>query len=720
MSVIKASSIINKDNLTNNYIVCMKDTTVGTAGAPLPQGNFWLEIRDGSNLSRNILRLLGDVSVIANSTWRIWDNGALGLPGSRNYVAHNAYRVASGKMKNYIGAWAEEFTNLVNAIDPLTEKEQAKLDLFNTVDNDDIRINLYKNIKNIYDKWVAGVEDGTKVCAPQIEHFIDNFKFLDRAYNNIEDKFLVNPIALTEYMISDYNQSFYDYIARVLVDNNFDFIPLPTWTNFTKASGLVDIFRTYRWNDDANYENQGPVFLCMYIGARSNTLDLGPDSEYGDDGFDFTIPGDTPDDFTDDKSGDGDKVPVFLVKYGDNNQSIFKNFKLDQKEFTETDESLRIIDEIAMEGAPTTRSYLGQNLFNVYQRRSYSCEIEMMGNAMIQPLMYFNLSNIPMFKGAYTIIKVNHSIKPNTMSTKFKGVRIRKVRTKFVDESTLYMNLIGTLTDEDFLGGSVGNLSGGAGGGASLSDDVAAANEIQLSLISKEQQGQIGGGTTTGGETDVDADGVTKTSGKFIVNQNKEVQNRSEADLSKVDDYIISIPEDVSSPVGLIIFWSGNESAGNSRNTIYKDFPNILLNNNMIIIAKGGDGKARTLTQINDVVDIFSANKGVSITSTSILGHSAGGIQVFKNYNTSYKFVGLVDPSFSSHSFYTNTVNTTLFGSNTHYSYRQANWPTKYSFYEDYPLFETKVKGDGGVAEETGNKHENYTKYFLNKFKDKI
>ena len=61
--------------------------------------------------------------------------------------------------------------------------------------------------------------------------------------------------------------------------------------------------------------------------------------------------------------------------------------------------------------------------------------------------MYFQLDDIPMFRGAYTIINTSHQIKPNSMTTKFKGVRIRKVRTKMIDKETLYLSLIGNINE---------------------------------------------------------------------------------------------------------------------------------------------------------------------------------------------------------------------------------------------------------------------------------
>ncbi|NJO63477.1 MAG: hypothetical protein HC836_36365 [Richelia sp. RM2_1_2] len=51
---------------------------------------------------------------------------------------------------------------------------------------------------------------------------------------------------------------------------------------------------------------------------------------------------------------------------------------------------------------------------------------------MIQPMQYFQIENVPMFRGAYMILSVEHSITANHMKTSFEGVRIAKVPVPFV------------------------------------------------------------------------------------------------------------------------------------------------------------------------------------------------------------------------------------------------------------------------------------------------
>ena len=68
----------------------------------------------------------------------------------------------------------------------------------------------------------------------------------------------------------------------------------------------------------------------------------------------------------------------------------------------------------------------GQDIYKVYSNYSYECTVEMLGCMQIFPPMYFQLNNVPMWKGAYMIQKVSHNIKPGDITTTFTGVRQNK------------------------------------------------------------------------------------------------------------------------------------------------------------------------------------------------------------------------------------------------------------------------------------------------------
>ncbi len=62
-------------------------------------------------------------------------------------------------------------------------------------------------------------------------------------------------------------------------------------------------------------------------------------------------------------------------------------------------------------------------LYNLYKKRSYQSNVTCLGNALLQPTMYFNLRHVPMFNGPYLITEVNHIIQPGSFQTNFTGIR---------------------------------------------------------------------------------------------------------------------------------------------------------------------------------------------------------------------------------------------------------------------------------------------------------
>ena len=63
----------------------------------------------------------------------------------------------------------------------------------------------------------------------------------------------------------------------------------------------------------------------------------------------------------------------------------------------------------------------------------------MLGCAQIQPLMYFQLLNIPMWRGTYMIYKVTHTMAPGTMTTKFVGMKMSRRQAPY---ATGYFSIV--------------------------------------------------------------------------------------------------------------------------------------------------------------------------------------------------------------------------------------------------------------------------------------
>lgn len=418
-----------------------------TINSPVVFPEFNLIMKDDSNIMKTIIGYMKTPVYITNIKPRVFRSSFSSQydPSSRSSSSRDYIQVNKDNMDRYLHAFFTEFIRLSEDWTKNKDNDAIKKRLFNTIDNADIKLNLYRTIASIYNKWIAG---GSDKCI-RLDELAETFNYLDKDFSNIGDKFYINPVEFSKRITSNYNQNFFDVANRTLSDNNFNFIPLPSFINYNSKEELEDVFRPYPYKEAITYSGVSPSFVCVYVGQTSTNLAI-DGSETPDDGVFIRLDengqplgSSIPPGFDSDDSGAN--IPYFLVNYGQQNQSLFKDIKLDQREFTETAESLEIIEDLSKNANDGTKkgTFNSQNLFNVYQKRSYSAQVEMMGNAMIQPMMYFQLNNIPMFRGAYLIISVNHSISPNNMTTNFKGVRIKNTKTKLIKKEDFYITLIG-------------------------------------------------------------------------------------------------------------------------------------------------------------------------------------------------------------------------------------------------------------------------------------
>jgi hypothetical protein len=409
----------------------------------------------------------------------------------------------------------------------LEEVKKKEQELFGTSDENTIKFQLYKTCKNINDKWLGGVTNIDNIIfqcgAPTTSvdiglmkkyrnndvrtRLIDSFRFMDRAFKDIGDLFYINPTPVNDYLMNSPTTSVFDAISQLISSNKFTFTPLPTFINYKDENKLASMFDTNP-NYDKAIENGicGPSFVSVYAGDTSKHLDFG-DSEYPNDGIDFQCGGkdkgeilNIPGDFIGESNDFENDVAVFAVNYSQQNQNIFKDITLDQSEFSETDESLKITDDIAHKGTENNVSLGGQNIYNVYSVRSYKAEVEMMGNAMVQPMMHFQLNNIPMFHGGYMITRVKHSIKPNHMSTNFSGTRVRYPKTELLTGADFYMGMLDSMNLSNAGSITTGTVGNNTVGSASFEEQKPYVNyEVKESDSIKYQVNK--GGLLAKGDT---------------------------------------------------------------------------------------------------------------------------------------------------------------------------------------------------------------------------
>ena len=316
------------------------------------------------------------------------------------------------------------------------------------MNGDTTKLSLYNTLKTFNDKWIAGSD------LKSITLFED-FLFMDRANSDLGNTYTVD----VEKVINKINlekgqdQSLMSLISSILEDNYFIFMAMPSYVNFygiqealKKGEPLEDseignsIFGTYL---EVDYTKSSPKFLCLYVGnpseypkPKENTF-----NRFGDDSFDLRTP-DNQLRRSDPKANYSfnNKVVGFAVDFGIRNQNIFKSLNLDMSEMKNTSESFRVFADMGSSVAGDKVGQQSQSLYSIYKSRSYTCGVTSMGNAMIQPTMYFLLRHVPMFYGPYWITEVNHNISESGFDTDFKGTRIPKYSLPKVDNLLASVN----------------------------------------------------------------------------------------------------------------------------------------------------------------------------------------------------------------------------------------------------------------------------------------
>ena len=331
------------------------------------------------------------------------------------------------------------------------QKKMAVAQAKNPFNSTDLKLATYMAIKSLYDKWLCSPYNGPRDTWTLTRSLtgvsdFDSFKYADNFYNDIGYKLLVNVTKVSNWLSSNMPSSninstegimgytgrtLYEYLAEVAQDCGGMLMALPQKFGLATASDVENMFTPIsiknQWDEDSS------TFIFMYTYKPSEHLGDSDTSNVDMNGW-------SPDgdglDLTDDdlvgrvmnSSDDSFTVPAFAVTYGKQNQSIFKNVQLSNASAGVTEVGIAATMNIAAKGSESPResTLYGQDLYRVYSQYSYQCSVETMGNTQILPLMYFQLNNIPFWKGAYMIKKVTHNITAGNMNTTFEGIRVNR------------------------------------------------------------------------------------------------------------------------------------------------------------------------------------------------------------------------------------------------------------------------------------------------------
>jgi len=351
------------------------------------------------------------------------------------------------------------FTSLFTTLAKLVVEKRAEIndekeEQDKSKGDSDIMNQLYYSFKNINDKWLTGTAVNNKKgfpFNPDGKRMIDLFSFVDRGMNPIGETIL-NAEILTE-MMNDPNISLFTVLSQLLSLNGFEFFPLQNFLNFKDENSWKESFEIY---NGPIGQDENTFFVCMYIGGSASYPSVEGNGFQNDGIIDITEPGvkgfeknTSGSQYEENQNQEKNtnfpwrEVRAFRVRFGEQNQSMFTDMKIDSKEYPETNESIQILSRLAGDNNPDAGIPKGQNLYNLYENRSYKATITGFGNAMIQPTQYFQLENIPMFNGAYIILTVEHNITANKMTTSFSGTKLLKYPMPRVLTPVAFMNYDG-------------------------------------------------------------------------------------------------------------------------------------------------------------------------------------------------------------------------------------------------------------------------------------
>ena len=415
------------NNLYGNYayVNIYNDTLNGIA----------LMLRDDNPIQEVLKSLYYDKDIVIDSLgYRLIKSNTKSNTNSQKeiYVRKDTFNAYVTAFSNQLKMMSDDKSSTV----PLNETDSDKVNF-----NKDIAMDIYYYFKNLYDRWIIQMKSSDYYSVDNF--FKKNFVFVDKFYRNMYNKFIINcDILLDTYKqrLTDLNSSLFSVIGDIAKEHGCLFLSLADFITIGNdkieddVKELEKAFKPLSFNEMGEMRDENH-FVLMWTGGSAQTASDENGFKY--DGFDINSPDDIPspfkskganEDTNDIETRYGYNVPSFGVSFARQNQQLFKNITLNMDSPMITSVAAKIISDIAEMGSSNEHKvmYYGQDIYNVYKNYSYECEVEMMGNAQIQPLMYFQLLNIPMWQGAYMIFKVSHTMTPGNMITKFKGQKMSK------------------------------------------------------------------------------------------------------------------------------------------------------------------------------------------------------------------------------------------------------------------------------------------------------
>ena len=371
--------------------------------------------------------------------------------------------VNENNVKSYLNGFATQVKEIID--NPNNDVGVTGVDLGVIEDtpefNRDVALPIYMYLKMLWDKWLVSLDLNDNEFS--VANFEKNFVFIDSFYRNIASRFMINCQLLLDCynsnMSSNLDISVFKFMGDLTTKHNCMFVTVPDFiTNWSVEAdtdirtSMETVFLPLPYNSMSKISVNNK-FVIMYIPKLSETPSEmnnfradgfniwnynDPMVEKGDSTVRTKNSGlphilDTVSDVVAEQmTQDVDVtkysyyVPSFGLAYGRQNNAIFKDIKLSMDAPATTSVVINTLSHTSRMGANNTHrvAFIGQDIYPVFSNYAYLCEFEMMGCAQIQPLMYFQLMNVPMWRGTYIIYSVSHVMTPGNMVTRVKAMKL--------------------------------------------------------------------------------------------------------------------------------------------------------------------------------------------------------------------------------------------------------------------------------------------------------
>lgn len=417
-----ADTFNNYEKLKSTYDIDINNSSI--------KGNEW-----------NLQLTLKD-TVIKGRILTLLTNTPIVILSNKNVILKNVNDTPTANLSSMVSYGNSFFNTLKELYNKEEQQDKNNSNVQNPNVTDDIRITLYNYLKLVYDRWLCGKSASINENY-SFNALMDKFIIIDSFYFKVGRDIPFNIRALfdkTMYSLEQETFSLASFLQRVLADNNMNFLSIQNFADLSNKNLMNEIFTPIP------YRKMGKVipktsFVCMYTYKSSNNLN-NVESDYTDDGFmlndNSLMAKDIP--FLSSKRvpDNGYEIPAFGVAYGKQYQSYFTMIEPTMENPIMTEQSLKAQYILAQNASDSSKkiTFYGQDLYTIYSNNSYTCTVEMLGCAWIQPLMYFVLLNVPLYRGSYLIQQVSHHIQQGRMITRFVGTRMNRTCTRFSQDYT--------------------------------------------------------------------------------------------------------------------------------------------------------------------------------------------------------------------------------------------------------------------------------------------